>query len=646
MSAYIVRFGITRLLGKFTTSDTTKFLPGASVIVRTDRGLEAGTVLRALHLEPPASDAEKSSEAAKSSASSDISHTAKSLTVPHVHEEEQNPHVLTDGEKKPVKNEPAASIESPLELETVANIENVADHAASSEILSYSDATFSDATLAFSIEGSLLRTQTPDDIRELVKIHTREKEEFQICERAIRRLQLAMHLIRVEHLFGGERVIVYYLADDRIDFRELVRVLAGEFQTRVEMRQIGVRDEAKLLSDYGDCGKVICCNTHLVEIPPVSMKMAKLQKATLDPTKISGRCGRLKCCLRYEYDMYEEMLQSFPPIGSRVQTPDGPARVIGHEILTEQLCVEMCDERRRRLIALRDVQPWNDGDDTPSNDAERGHPIEDSMRVRDAVEYDEERSSRPHSRRRNAPVCGTAKWPPMDSDELSDAERATCRCKCQPIPLECADTRDSVRAKPSEAEKDSDRPNPNPTEHSRHQEDRPRRETRRPRKSIPDTSAQVPPEAVSIADALFRECPEDSAVPSTKGAAPIRSRVAKPSHDTVPTTSLPSESKPGGTPTGGAPVAIPCSDSVESGGLPVSSEPVLPDVLPSDVAEPPVKVTKTTLLVEASVIVSKKPAIPLAPPPDPPESPSERSAKPHGGRKHRGRSSRRRSSNH
>jgi cell fate regulator YaaT (PSP1 superfamily) len=113
-------------------------------------------------------------------------------------------------------------------------------------------------------------------------------------------------LVDVEHLFGGERIVVYYLAENRVDFRELVRALAGEFQTRIEMRQIGVRDEAKLLADYGDCGCPVCCNTHLVNMPPVSMRMAKLQKATLDPTKISGRCGRLKCCLRYEFETYEQ----------------------------------------------------------------------------------------------------------------------------------------------------------------------------------------------------------------------------------------------------------------------------------------------------------------------------------------------------
>ena len=160
-----------------------------------------------------------------------------------------------------------------------------------------------------------------------------------------------MQLVDIEHLFGGERIVVYYLAEQRVDFRELVKLLAAEFQTRIEMRQIGVRDEAKLLADYGDCGKPVCCNTHLAQMPPVSMKMAKVQKATLDPTKISGRCGRLKCCLRYEYDTYEILQKDLPPIGANVVTPHGRARVVNQEILAQQLLVETEDNRRLLIDA-------------------------------------------------------------------------------------------------------------------------------------------------------------------------------------------------------------------------------------------------------------------------------------------------------
>jgi cell fate regulator YaaT (PSP1 superfamily) len=154
--------------------------------------------------------------------------------------------------------------------------------------------------------GQILREMTPEDRNEVVRLRQQAREQFEVCRKNIERLSLKMQLVDVEHLFGGERIVVYYLAESRVDFRELVRALAGEFQTRIEMRQIGVRDEAKLLADYGDCGCPVCCNTHLVNMPPVSMRMAKLQKATLDPTKISGRCGRLKCCLRYEFETYEQ----------------------------------------------------------------------------------------------------------------------------------------------------------------------------------------------------------------------------------------------------------------------------------------------------------------------------------------------------
>jgi cell fate regulator YaaT (PSP1 superfamily) len=199
--------------------------------------------------------------------------------------------------------------------------------------------------------GQILRGMSAEDQNELAHLRSREPTEFETCENTVRKFGLAMKLVDIEHLFGGERIVVYYLAEDRIDFRELVKALASEFQTRIEMRQIGVRDEAKLLADYGDCGKPVCCNTHLSEMPPVSMKMAKLQKATLDPTKISGRCGRLKCCLRYEYDTYEALQRELPPVGSEIVTRNGRARVVGHEILAQQLLVDTEDHRRLLLDA-------------------------------------------------------------------------------------------------------------------------------------------------------------------------------------------------------------------------------------------------------------------------------------------------------
>jgi len=194
--------------------------------------------------------------------------------------------------------------------------------------------------------GQILREQTEDDAGELRRLLEQQQEEHRACEKQITELGLKMRLVDVEHLYGGERVIVYYLSEERVDFRELVKNLASEFQTRIEMKQIGVRDESKLLADYGDCGKPVCCNTHLSEMPPVSMRMAKLQKATLDPSKISGRCGRLKCCLRYEYDTYQDLQKDLPPIGSEIITNDGKATVLAQEILAGRLLVQTEDMRR------------------------------------------------------------------------------------------------------------------------------------------------------------------------------------------------------------------------------------------------------------------------------------------------------------
>jgi cell fate regulator YaaT (PSP1 superfamily) len=203
-------------------------------------------------------------------------------------------------------------------------------------------------------QGQIIRRHTSDDIRDLRKMFEQERREYEVCQAEIQKLNLDMRLVDVEHLYGGERVVIYYLAEERVDFRDLVKNLATEFQTRIEMRQIGVRDEAKLLADYGDCGKPVCCNTHLSEMPPVSMKMAKLQRATLDPSKISGRCGRLKCCLRYEYDTYQDLQRELPPIGADIITNSGRARVLAQEILAGQVLIET-EDGRRIVIDAADV---------------------------------------------------------------------------------------------------------------------------------------------------------------------------------------------------------------------------------------------------------------------------------------------------
>ena len=194
--------------------------------------------------------------------------------------------------------------------------------------------------------GRILRIATSEDRRTRYETAEREKQYFAQAAAMISERLVKMQLIDIEQIFGGERLILYYLSEGRVDFRELVKGMAREFNMRIEMRQIGIRDEAKLLADYGDCGKPLCCNTHLQEMPAVSMKMAKLQKATLDPNKISGRCGRLKCCLRYEYDTYEQHRRELPPIGAMVVTKNGQGRVISQELLARKLVVVFQDGRR------------------------------------------------------------------------------------------------------------------------------------------------------------------------------------------------------------------------------------------------------------------------------------------------------------
>ncbi|WP_298865515.1 regulatory iron-sulfur-containing complex subunit RicT [uncultured Gimesia sp.] len=199
--------------------------------------------------------------------------------------------------------------------------------------------------------GRIIRPVTDDDYRQRDKGRHEERNEFLGCQELVDEHKLQMQLVDVEHIFGGERVIFYYLAEKRVDFRELVKSLARKYRSRIEMRQIGVRDEAKLLADYGDCGKPVCCGTHLTEMPPVSMKMAKLQKTSLDPNKLSGRCGRLKCCLRYEYDTYKSYKKDLPPVGSTVVTKEGEARVMNQEILSE--CVQVIYQDSRKTIVHR-----------------------------------------------------------------------------------------------------------------------------------------------------------------------------------------------------------------------------------------------------------------------------------------------------
>ena len=170
---------------------------------------------------------------------------------------------------------------------------------------------------------SVLRVATPKDDEQEAANKQREKEAFKICLEKIRKHELQMKLIDAEYTFDNNKVLFYFTADGRIDFRELVKDLAAVFKTRIELRQIGVRDETKILGGIGICGRPLCCHTHLSEFAPVSIKMAKEQNLSLNPTKISGVCGRLMCCLKNEEETYEELNRRLPNVGDFVTTEDG-----------------------------------------------------------------------------------------------------------------------------------------------------------------------------------------------------------------------------------------------------------------------------------------------------------------------------------
>lgn len=187
----------------------------------------------------------------------------------------------------------------------------------------------------------VLRIATEQDRRTVEKNHQKEKEAFKICQEKIRRHGLEMKLIDAEYTFDNNKVLFYFTADGRIDFRELVKDLASVFRTRIELRQIGVRDEAKMLGGLGICGRPFCCSTFLGEFQPVSIKMAKEQSLSLNPVKISGTCGRLMCCLKYEQEAYEDLLRTTPKVGALVGTVDGKGKVVEVNLLSGLLKVRL-----------------------------------------------------------------------------------------------------------------------------------------------------------------------------------------------------------------------------------------------------------------------------------------------------------------
>jgi cell fate regulator YaaT (PSP1 superfamily) len=229
--------------------------------------------------------------------------------------------------------------------------------------------------------GSFVRYATDDDLRDAEHLAASAAEELKCASRFADEMKLAMKMVRSEHLLGGERIVIYFLSEGRVDFRELVKRLAGEYQTRIELRQIGSRDEARLISDYETCGQECCCRRFLKILAPVNMRMAKVQKATLDPSKISGHCGRLKCCLRYEDENYQCLKKKLPKKNAIVKTAGGIiGKVVNTQILT-QLVVVQDDNGNREAVPVDEITIASP-DDLRLNEERKNKLAQKSVRPR------------------------------------------------------------------------------------------------------------------------------------------------------------------------------------------------------------------------------------------------------------------------
>lgn len=199
----------------------------------------------------------------------------------------------------------------------------------------------------------VIRTVTKEDEEIVASNKEKEAEAFRICKEKIIKHNLDMKLVDAEYTFDNNKVLFYFTSDERVDFRELVKDLASIFRTRIELRQIGVRDETKMCGGIGICGRELCCNKFLTDFQPVSIKMAKEQNLSLNPIKISGICGRLMCCLKYEEESYREIKGRLPEVGDRVMTPEGEGQILTVQLLREQLRVGI--EKMEKGKSIREV---------------------------------------------------------------------------------------------------------------------------------------------------------------------------------------------------------------------------------------------------------------------------------------------------
>jgi len=236
----------------------------------------------------------------------------------------------------------------------------------------------------------IIRQATPVDLKQVEINKGKEKEAYKVCQKKIEEHGLPMKLVEVEYTFDANKIIFYFTADGRIDFRELVKDLAAIFRTRIELRQIGVRDEAKMLGGLGTCGRGLCCATFLGDFDPVSIRMAKEQNLSLNPTKISGICGRLMCCLKYESDAYESEKSAYPPEGTVVKTSLGEGKIASVNILKKSVVVELKESRQLVEFHLDELEILAREKDKKKHESREGKPINSHKNQEGAVLTEDE----------------------------------------------------------------------------------------------------------------------------------------------------------------------------------------------------------------------------------------------------------------
>ncbi len=350
---------------------------------------------------------------------------------------------------------------------------------------------------------NVVRIATADDLRVAELNKRREKEAFEICQQKIAEHGLDMRLVDVECNFEGNKTMFFFTSDGRVDFRELVKDLAGIFRNRIELRQIGVRDEAKMIGGIGICGRPYCCSQFLDDFQPVSTKMAKVQSLSLNPAKISGSCGRLMCCLRYEQEAYEELIKKVPKQGAFVETKDGYGTAVQVNLLRQTVKVKLDDDsddslrlyKSNELCAVPGGRP-KDGETPPHvlhyvpEPEEEQEPEEDKwvipsvepVRVQEPAQERRENKGRSNNRRRNrqkkpkAPAQTPAAEPKQEAKPQNQPKSRSHNRGNKPNPKVV-----KVEAKPAHAQNPEAAPKPGPKE-GQNREGAPRRSNNRRRR--------------------------------------------------------------------------------------------------------------------------------------------------------------------